>query len=86
MESAIHKNLATSGEVQKFGEDVKQHDNAKITERFGEAVDGKEKMDEVVIGEEWVKSVERHGKPKIPEEAPTGYHLDISLEKNDKND
>jgi sortase (surface protein transpeptidase) len=83
MESAIHKNQATSGEVQKFGEEVQQHDTAEKTQRFKEAVDGKEKMDEVVIGEEWVKSVERHGKPKIPEQAPTGYHLNISLEKND---
>jgi len=50
------------------------------------ALDGENKVDDVIIGEELKKSMERHGKPKIPGEDPNGYHVNISLEKNKLND
>jgi hypothetical protein len=65
MDTKIHQNTATSGEVEKFGQLVKEHDNEEKTETIKVALDGKKKVDDVIIGEDLKKSMERHGKPNI---------------------
>mmetsp|Transcript_29886 Transcript_29886/g.28574 ORF Transcript_29886/g.28574 Transcript_29886/m.28574 type:complete len:82 (+) Transcript_29886:56-301(+) len=81
MDTKIHQNTATSGEVEKFGQLMKEHDNEGKSETIKVALDGKHKFDDVIIGLELKKSLERHGKPKIPGEDPNSYHVNVSLVK-----